>query len=88
MILATWGWGFWWIGLALHRFAPDLFPGLVPIYVLTCTLASVGLFLAIFTVRARPVWILLASVPILANLSLLLLPLVVGPEGLEAIRES
>ena len=39
-------------------------------------------------VRARPIWILLASVPILANLSLLMLPLVVGPEVLEAIRES
>lgn len=87
MILATCGWGLWWLGLATHSFLPSLFPGLLPIYIVTGTLASVGLFLAVFTIRARTIWVLLAGVPILANLSLLLLPAVVGPEILEAIKK-
>lgn len=88
MILATVGWGLWWIVLGLHRFAPAWSPGLGPTYVVTVALASVGLFLGVFTVRARLIWVLLAGVPIVANGTLLLLPLVIDEPVLEALRES
>lgn len=87
IILATLGWGLWWIALGLHRFWPRFFPGLMPIYLVTCALAAVGLFLAVFTVRARLIWVLLAGVPIMANGSLLLLPLVVDEAVLDALRQ-
>ncbi len=87
MILATLGWGLWWVTLALHRFAPGLYPGLAPVYSITCVLAAVGLFLATFTVRARLIWVLLAAVPFLANASLLLLPLIVDQTMLDALHQ-
>jgi hypothetical protein len=86
MILATVGWGLWWMALGLHRFLPSFFPGLMPIYLVTCALAAVGLFLAIFTVRARLIWVLLAGVPAISNGTLLLLPLVVDDGVLNALR--
>jgi len=87
MILATLGWGLWWFVLGLHRFAPSWFPGLTPVYIVTGCLASVGLFLGIFTVRAGLIWVLLAAVPIFANASLLMLPLVVGDDVVEVLDE-
>ena len=87
MILATCGWGLWWLVLALRRYAPNWCPELLPVYLVTGALAAVGLFLAIFTVRARLIWILLAGVPILANGTLLLLPVVVDEQMLRALDE-
>ena len=83
MILATCGWSLWWLALAAHRYAPALFPGLLPVYLLTGMAAAIGLFLAIFTVRARLIWVLLAGVPIMANGTLLMLPIVVDDAALE-----
>ena len=88
MILATCGWGLWWLVLALRRYAPNWCPELLPVYLVTGALAAVGLFLAIFTVRARLIWILLAGVPILANGTLLLLPVVVDEQMLRALDEA
>lgn len=85
MILATGGWGLWWLALALRRYVPGWYPGLIPVYGVTGALAAVGLFLAVFTVRARLIWVLLAGVPVLANGTLLLLPLVVDEPMLRAL---
>lgn len=87
MVLATCGWSLWWLALAAHRYAPALFPGLLPVYVLTGVMAAVGLFLAVFTVRARLIWVLLAGVPIAANGALLMLPAVVDEAALELFRQ-
>lgn len=75
MVLATAGWGVWWTALVLHRFYPDVEPLLAPATWIASAFAAVGLFLAVFTVRARLIWILLAGVPVFANATLLLGPL-------------
>ena len=80
MVLATAGWGVWWAALLLHKFAPSLSPVLGPATVVASLCAAVGLFLAVFTVRARLIWVLLALVPIFANASLLLGPLLLREE--------
>jgi len=79
MVLATAGWGVWWAALLLHKFAPGFSP-LVPATVVASLCAAAGLFLAVFTVRARLIWVLLALVPIFANASLLLGPLLLREE--------
>tara|TARA_R110002072_G_scaffold210591_4_gene368209 strand:- start:2883 stop:3197 length:315 start_codon:yes stop_codon:yes gene_type:complete len=80
MVLATGGWGTWWLWVALTKWAPGLAPPLVVVYALTCGMATVGAALAFFTIRARKAWILLAAVPFLANLSLASIPLLFGDE--------
>lgn len=79
MTLATCGWGVWWVGVLLVRFWPDLSPGIVSgralITALSVACALPGLLLALATVRARRSWLPFACVAIFANLSLLLLPL-------------
>ena len=80
MTLATLGWGVWWVSVLLHKFVPGLSPGLGATYVVTCALAGVGFCLACFTVRARLIWVLLAGVPMFANGTLLLLPVLLGDE--------
>lgn len=80
MTLATLGWGVWWVSILLHKFVPGLSPGLGATYVVTCALAGVGFVLAFFTIRARTIWVLLAGVPIFANGTLLMLPVLLGDE--------
>lgn len=80
MTLATLGWGVWWVSILLHKLVPGLSPGLGATYVVTCTVAGAGLVLALFTVRARLIWVLLAGVPIFANGTLLMLPILLGDE--------
>lgn len=80
MTLATLGWGVWWVSVLLHKFVPGLSPGLGATYVITCTLAGVGFCLAFFTLRARLIWVLLAGVPMFANGTLLMLPVLLGDE--------
>jgi len=74
MTLASLGWGTWWVLL----FAKKLFgvrpeslfvPGLV-----STVFAVTGLVFALSCVRARRSWLLLVTIPILANASLLFLP--------------
>ncbi len=80
MTLATLGWGVWWVSVLLHKFVPGLSPGLGATYVVTCALAGVGFCLAFFTLRARLIWVLLAGVPLFANGTLLMLPVLLGDE--------
>ncbi len=82
MTLATLGWGVWWIGLVLARFAPWLAPeflsGRTLVTALSSVLGGLGLVLALLTVRARRSWLPFAVVAIFANLSLLLLPMLLS----------
>lgn len=81
MVLATAGWAVWWVTFVLARWAPGWAPGLpVPASSLVVAawvafaVAAVGFLMAVFTLRARRVWVLLAAVPMFANGSLMLLP--------------
>jgi hypothetical protein len=78
MVFATVGWGAWWVTVFLHKLAPELAPSILTTSIIACIFASVGFFLAVFTVRARLIWVLLAGVPLFANGSLLLLPMLVS----------
>lgn len=77
MTLASAGWGVWWIVLFLHRFAeidPDVrVPGAI-----STVFAVLGLLVALVTIRAQRSWILFASIPVVANASLLFVPMLVG----------
>ena len=86
MILATAGWGTWWLSLLALRFAPEIFPGETLVYSVTCTLAAIGTFLAIFSIRARLIWVLLAAVPICSNVSLLLMPTILDLDRLALLQ--
>lgn len=74
MVLATAGWGVWWLTIVLSRWAPESAPSPLTAAWVGFAFAAVGIFLAIFTLRARPVWVLLAAVPMFANGSLMFLP--------------
>lgn len=83
MILATVGWGVWWLSLFARRFFPALFPGFTVTCWVACVPAAAGLLLAVFTIRARKIWVLLAAVPICSNLFLLALPWVLDRDMLD-----
>ena len=85
MTLAALGWGVWWTGLVLARFAPWLAPdflsGETLIMVLSVACAVPGLLLALMTVRAKRSWLPFAAVAVFANASLLAMPWLL--EGLQ-----
>ena len=66
--------------MALTKWAPDYAPPVVVIYAVTTGMAAVGAFLAFFTIRAKKAWVILAMVPMGANLSLASIPLLFGDE--------
>jgi len=74
MICASLAWGVWWVALALSHWMPEWLPSLKLLGVLSSLPALVGLLLAIVTIRARDIWIALASIPITANGAVLTLP--------------
>ena len=74
MVLATAGWSVWWATLVLARWWPGSAPSPLVAAWIGFAFAAVGFFLAVFTVRARLVWVVLAGVPLFANGSLMLLP--------------
>ena len=75
MILATLGWGCWWVHALLWR----LVPGLCPPWWLTATAATaigvLGVVLALLTVRLQRSWLVFVLVPLFANASLVAMPL-------------
>lgn len=79
MTLATLGWGCWWSALFVAKFT-----GWVPdarwVAGIAAVFAVPGFLMAVVTIRAQSSWMLFASVALLANLGLLLLPLVVPEE--------
>ena len=74
MVCASLAWGVWWVALALSHWMPEWLPSLKLLGVLSSLPALVGLLLAIVTIRARDIWIALASIPITANGAVLTLP--------------
>lgn len=76
MTMATLGWSSWWVAAALLRWCPAAAPAPLVTQVFTGTFAVAGLALTFFTLRAHRAWILISCVPLMANASLLLLPLV------------
>jgi hypothetical protein len=76
MTMATAGWSAWWLAAALARWFPDAAPPPMAVQVFSSTFAAFGIALALFTMRASRAWILISCVPLAANASLLLLPLV------------
>ncbi|MFT4542730.1 MAG: hypothetical protein ACI841_005434 [Planctomycetota bacterium] len=87
MTLATLGWGVWWVTVLLIRVAPDIAPSLTTASWIGGAFAVVGLFLGIFTIRARKIWVLLAGVPIFANGALLLMPFLVADLEVHLIQD-
>jgi hypothetical protein len=86
MVLASLGWGVWWIEVCLARFAPEYAPSLRTTALVGGAFALPGLLVAIWTIRAKAAWILITLVPLLANLSLIALPLLI--KTLRVIREN
>ena len=88
MTLAALGWGVWWAGLVLARFAPGIAPdflsGRTLITALSFACAIPGLVLALGTVRAKRSWLPFAALAIFANASLLVMPWLL--EGLGRVR--
>jgi hypothetical protein len=74
MSLATLGWGLWWSALAWHRRFPDNPTNWIVIYTATCCLAGVGMFYAFFTLRAKRSWVIMATLALVANLGLFVVP--------------
>jgi ABC-type branched-subunit amino acid transport system permease subunit len=74
MILATLGWGTWWLVLLVRHFAPERHVPLALPAVVSTVAAVLGLVIAVLTLRARRAWIAFALVPLFANGSLLDMP--------------
>jgi len=77
MMLASLGWGVWWITLALRKFAPQSAPSLETAGWIAAGIAAFGLLVAIWTIRAKAAWILITLIPLFANASLLAMPILV-----------
>ncbi|MCP3920302.1 MAG: hypothetical protein GY711_32655 [bacterium] len=80
MVFATLGWGTWWFAVLLHKLAPNFAPPVWAVYTIACSFAAIGAVLGFFTIRARLIWVLLAGVPLFANTSLLLVPVILDDE--------
>ena len=76
MTMATLGWGTWWLEVVLRHYAPGWAPSLEVTLGISWSFALVGFCIGLFTLRAKLAWILITGVPLFANGSLLLLPLV------------
>ena len=74
MTLASLGWGTWWVVLIMRKLAPGLTLGIVVPGAISTAFALLGLGVAVLTLRARRSWILFVTVPLFANLSLLVVP--------------
>lgn len=76
MCLATVGWGSFWCAAVWMRFAPETAPSFAAVCWFSSVFAAFGLAAALFTIRAKLAWLLVTAVPLFANTSLLLVPLV------------
>jgi len=78
MVCASLAWGVWWAALALAQWAPSALPALGTLAWISGVPALAGLVMGLLTLRAKDVWIFLASIPILANGLVLALPVLFG----------
>lgn len=76
MTLASLGWGCWWAALFAAKFL-EVTPDTRWVATIAALFAVPGILCALLTMRAQKAWLYFAAIPILANLGLLLLPLVV-----------
>lgn len=74
MCLASLAWGCYWLDQVLMRFMPDLVPSFALVSSLASLFALGGTLVALFSFRGNALWLALALVPLLANLSLLIWP--------------
>lgn len=77
MSMASLGWAVWWATFVLRRFAPDLAPHLLVTEWLAGACAAVGLLASFWCFRAKLAWLLITSIAVFANGSLLAMPWVV-----------
>jgi hypothetical protein len=77
MTLATLGAAVWGGALLWRALDPPTGPGLLGTLLASAAFTVPGLILAVLTIRARTVWILLASIPICANGMMIVLPWIV-----------
>lgn len=76
MAFATLGWGAWWCFAFLTHFFPDHAPRSTTVQWIGVGFAVPGFLVALWTIRARLAWILVTLFPLLANASLLAMPVV------------
>ena len=81
MILATGGWGVFWCSAIWDRLAEGWAPSPELAYWISTPLALLGFGMAVLTVRSQRSWLLLVSVPLIANGFLVILPLVLPDAG-------
>jgi hypothetical protein len=74
MTFASLGWGTWWITAAFLHFKPHWAPSIGLTDDLMLTFATFGFLTAVLTIRARLAWVAVTMVPMLANLSVILIP--------------
>jgi hypothetical protein len=74
MTCASLGWASWWVTAALLHFKPSWAPSIDVTDQLAITFALLGFIAALLSIRARLAWLLVVSVPLFANLSVLLIP--------------
>lgn len=85
MAFATLGWGAWWCFAFLTHFLPDHAPRSSTVQWIGVGFAVPGFLIALWTIRARLAWIVVTLFPLLANASLLAMPIVM--KTLRIIRE-
>jgi hypothetical protein len=74
MTLASLGWACWWSYLVFEHFAPHVDQAFWIASALGSGFAAFGLVAGLLCLRAKRAWVLLASVALIANASLLALP--------------
>jgi hypothetical protein len=77
MSMASLGWAVWWTTLVIARFVPDATPDLRITEWAAGACAVLGFLAALWAFRAKLAWILIMSIAVFANGSLLLMPWIV-----------
>ncbi|MBL8858079.1 MAG: hypothetical protein JNL28_06230 [Planctomycetes bacterium] len=77
MSLASLGWAVWWTTLVILRFSPRTHLDLRIIEWTAGTIAAVGFLAALWCFRAKLAWLLIMSIALFANGSLLMMPWIV-----------
>jgi hypothetical protein len=74
MTFASLGWASWWVTAALLHWKPSWAPSIDVTDQLAITFALLGFIAALLSVRARMGWLIVVAVPLVSNLSVLLIP--------------
>jgi hypothetical protein len=74
MTLATFGAAVWGLSLVWMRVEPESAPSLGAVWMVSAAFTAPGFLLAFLSLRAKTAWLLFASIPLLANGMMLVLP--------------